>query len=101
MYISAVEALIRKHAEFDKLVRAQEAKVEELKKFAEELLGYGHFDRKYIERRLANVAGRLHKLKVRVIAIFIYSYGGLYNVMVLKVTHLRNSVVTKWNSEGI
>nr|WIM01459.1 non-erythrocytic spectrin beta chain [Limnephilus lunatus] len=61
--LPAVEALIRKHAEFDKLVRAQEAKVEELKKFAEELLGYGHFDRKYIERRLANVAGRLHKLK--------------------------------------
>lgn len=62
---AAVEALIRKHGEFNKLVLAQQAgRADELRKFAEVLLTDNHFDKGYIERRLTAIETRLIKLKV-------------------------------------
>ncbi|XP_063371372.1 spectrin beta chain [Cydia amplana] len=61
--LDAVETLIRKHAEFAKLLDSGVARVEELETFARSLLEGGHYDQAYIERRLAAILARRDKLK--------------------------------------
>lgn len=62
--LPAVEALLRKHAEFNKLLSAQQAaKTDELKKFGQVLLEEDHYDKDYIKKRLDAVDARLLKLK--------------------------------------
>ncbi|XP_061725746.1 spectrin beta chain, non-erythrocytic 5-like [Cydia pomonella] len=61
--LDAVETLIRKHAEFAKLLESGVARVEELETFARSLLEGGHYDQAYIERRLAAILARRDKLK--------------------------------------
>ncbi|XP_028171582.1 spectrin beta chain [Ostrinia furnacalis] len=61
--IDAVETLIRKHAEFAKLLDSQLGRVDELEKFARGMLQDDHYDREYIEKRLAEILARRDKLK--------------------------------------
>ncbi|KAL0808290.1 hypothetical protein ABMA28_012785 [Loxostege sticticalis] len=59
----AVETLIRKHAEFAKLLDSQLGRVDELEKFARGMLQDDHYDKEYIEKRLAEILARRDKLK--------------------------------------
>ncbi|XP_052755503.1 spectrin alpha chain, non-erythrocytic 1 isoform X2 [Galleria mellonella] len=61
--LDAVETLIRKHAEFAKLLDSQLGRVDELERFAAGMLQDGHYDRPYIQRRLAEILARRDKLK--------------------------------------
>ncbi|KAJ0169742.1 hypothetical protein K1T71_014348 [Dendrolimus kikuchii] len=60
--LDAVETLIRKHAEFAKLLDSQIGRVSELDKFAKGVLEEGHYDTHYIQRRVAAVLGRRDRL---------------------------------------
>ncbi|XP_059044966.1 spectrin alpha chain, non-erythrocytic 1 [Achroia grisella] len=61
--LDAVETLIRKHVEFAKLLDSQLGRVDELEKFAVGMLQDGHYDRPYIQRRVADILARRDKLK--------------------------------------
>uniref|UniRef100_A0A2A4K9M3 PH domain-containing protein n=1 Tax=Heliothis virescens TaxID=7102 RepID=A0A2A4K9M3_HELVI len=60
--LDAVETLIRKHAEFSKLLHSQLGRVDELQRFAASMLQDHHFDREYVERRLREILARRDKL---------------------------------------
>lgn len=59
-----METLIRKHAEFTKLLESQKGRVVELEKFAQSVLAGGHYHAPYIQRRLNAVIKRADSLKV-------------------------------------
>ncbi|CAK1587955.1 unnamed protein product [Parnassius mnemosyne] len=63
--LDAVETLIRKHAEFAKLLESQLGRVDEVQQFAAGLLQRGHGDAPYIERRARLLQDRAHRLKER------------------------------------
>ncbi|KAJ8705806.1 hypothetical protein PYW08_012852 [Mythimna loreyi] len=61
--LDAVETLIRKHAEFSKLLHSQLNRVDELQRFAHSMLEEQHFDREYVEMRLKTILNRRDKLQ--------------------------------------
>lgn len=61
--LSGVETLLRKHDEFEKMLASQLGRVEELEKFANEILSCEHADASIIKQRLASVCTRRDKLK--------------------------------------
>ncbi|XP_069363525.1 spectrin beta chain, non-erythrocytic 5 isoform X3 [Maniola hyperantus] len=61
--LDAVETLIRKHAEFTKLLESQLGRVVELEKFTQSVLAGGHYHAPYIQRRLNAVSKRADSLK--------------------------------------
>ncbi|XP_045781545.1 spectrin beta chain, non-erythrocytic 2 [Maniola jurtina] len=61
--LDAVETLIRKHAEFTKLLESQLGRVVELEKFAQTVVAGGHYHAPYIQRRLNAVSKRADSLK--------------------------------------
>lgn len=61
--LHAVETLIRKHAEFAKLLDSQMGRVDELQRFSASMLEDGHYDRAYIEKRVHEILARRDKLK--------------------------------------
>ncbi|XP_068625866.1 spectrin beta chain, non-erythrocytic 5 isoform X2 [Battus philenor] len=63
--LDAVETLIRKHAEFTKLLESQLGRVGELQAFAEGVLQRDHYDAAYIERRVHTLLERTQRLKER------------------------------------
>ncbi|XP_075989206.1 spectrin beta chain, non-erythrocytic 5 kst [Anticarsia gemmatalis] len=61
--LDAVETLIRKHAEFSKLLDSQLGRVDELQRFSASMLQDGHYDRAYIEKRVQEILARRDRLK--------------------------------------
>jgi len=61
--LSGVETLLRKHEEFEKMLASQLGRIEELEKFANEILSHEHADASIIKQRLASVCTRRDKLK--------------------------------------
>jgi len=61
--ISAVEGLIRKHAEFEKTMGVQLGRVEELKKFGNNLLNSNHYSSETIRNRLKGIESLQRRLK--------------------------------------
>jgi spectrin beta len=61
--LSSVEALLRKHEAFEKTLAAQAGRVEELERFAVELLADHHYDTAGITQRLQSVCARRDRLK--------------------------------------
>ncbi|XP_012530663.2 spectrin alpha chain isoform X3 [Monomorium pharaonis] len=61
--LSGVETLLRKHEEFEKMLASQLGRIEELEKFANEILSREHADESIIKQRLASVCTRRDKLK--------------------------------------
>ncbi|XP_026745926.1 spectrin beta chain, non-erythrocytic 1 isoform X2 [Trichoplusia ni] len=61
--LDAVETLIRKHAEFSKLLDSQLGRVDELQRFANGMLQDQHFDEEYIKTRVQTILNRRDKLK--------------------------------------
>lgn len=61
---SAVDALIRKHGEFSKLLESQLSRVQELQQFAEEVQARGHYHAKYIQDRMESIVARRDRLQV-------------------------------------
>ncbi|KAL0275436.1 UNVERIFIED_CONTAM: hypothetical protein PYX00_003283 [Menopon gallinae] len=60
--LSSVEALIQKHEAFEKTIAAQSGKIEDLKKFANEIIKDKHYDQAGIESRLKLVTSRRERL---------------------------------------
>jgi len=58
-----VEELIRKHEAFEKTLTAQLVKVEELEKYALELVTGQHYDINGVQSRLVSICNRRDKLK--------------------------------------
>ncbi|XP_034253991.1 spectrin beta chain, non-erythrocytic 1 isoform X5 [Thrips palmi] len=61
--LSSVEALLRKHEDFEKTLVAQLGRVEELEKFAIEILSDHHYDSNAITQKLKSVVSRRDRLK--------------------------------------
>ncbi|XP_034181536.2 spectrin beta chain, non-erythrocytic 5 kst isoform X4 [Osmia lignaria lignaria] len=61
--LSGVEALLRKHEEFEKMLVSQLGRIEELEKFANEILSGEHADASIIRQRLASVCARRDRLQ--------------------------------------
>ncbi|XP_050430131.1 spectrin beta chain, non-erythrocytic 5 isoform X2 [Adelges cooleyi] len=61
--LSSVEELIRKHEAFEKTLTAQLAKVEELEKYALELVTGQHYDSQGVQSRLVGICNRRDRLK--------------------------------------
>ncbi|XP_012141419.2 spectrin beta chain, non-erythrocytic 5 kst isoform X2 [Megachile rotundata] len=61
--LSGVEALLRKHEEFEKMLVSQLGRIEELEKFANEILSGEHADASIIKQRLASVCARRDRLQ--------------------------------------
>lgn len=61
--ISAVEALIRKHIEFEKTMDVQLGRIDELKKFANNLLNSNHYSSDTIRNRLKGIESLQRRLK--------------------------------------
>ncbi|KAK2588759.1 hypothetical protein KPH14_001641 [Odynerus spinipes] len=61
--LSGVEALLRKHEEFEKMLVSQMGRIEELEKFANDILAEEHADGNVIKQRLASVCARRDKLR--------------------------------------
>ncbi|XP_052120778.1 spectrin beta chain, non-erythrocytic 1 isoform X4 [Frankliniella occidentalis] len=61
--LSSVEALLRKHEDFEKTLVAQLSRVEELEKFALEILSDHHYDSNAITQKLKSVISRRDRLK--------------------------------------
>ncbi|XP_011150755.1 spectrin alpha chain isoform X3 [Harpegnathos saltator] len=61
--LSGVETLLRKHEEFEKMLASQMGRIEELEKFANDILSQQHADAGIIKQRLTSVCGRRDKLK--------------------------------------
>lgn len=61
--LSGVEALVRKHEEFEKMLSAQLGRIEELERFASEILVNDHDDASVIRQRLDSVCARRDKLR--------------------------------------
>ncbi|XP_076644007.1 spectrin beta chain, non-erythrocytic 5 kst isoform X2 [Halictus rubicundus] len=61
--LSGVEALLRKHEEFEKMLVSQLGRIEELEKFANEILFKDHADAGTIKQRLTSVCARRDRLQ--------------------------------------
>jgi len=61
--LSSVEELIRKHEAFEKTLTAQLVKVEELEKYALNLVTGQHYDSNGIQGRLVSICNRRDRLK--------------------------------------
>ncbi|XP_054722410.1 spectrin beta chain, non-erythrocytic 5-like [Uloborus diversus] len=61
--MSSVEALIRKHDNFEKTMSAQSNKIDELETFATELVAAKHYDNSAIQSKCQAVCSRRDKLK--------------------------------------
>ncbi|XP_043493138.1 spectrin beta chain, non-erythrocytic 5 isoform X1 [Polistes fuscatus] len=61
--LSGVEALLRKHEEFEKMLVSQLGRIEELEKFANDILAEEHADANIIRQRLASVCARRDRLQ--------------------------------------
>lgn len=61
--LASVEALLRKHEAFEKTLAAQAGRVEELERFAVEILAANHYDGDGIQQRLQAVCRRRDRLK--------------------------------------
>lgn len=61
--LSGVETLVRKHEEFEKMLSSQLVRVEELERFAAEILEDEHYEEAVIKQRLNAVCARRDKLK--------------------------------------
>lgn len=61
--LSGVETLVRKHEEFEKMLASQLIRIEELERFAGEILKEEHSDGVVIRQRLNAVCARRDKLK--------------------------------------
>lgn len=61
-----MEALIRKHGEFTKLLESQLSRVQELEQFAEEVQARGHYHSQYIQQRMQAILARRDRLQVRI-----------------------------------
>lgn len=61
--MSSVEELIRKHEAFEKTLTAQLVKVEELEKYALELVTGQHYDISGVQNRLGSICNRRDRLK--------------------------------------
>lgn len=61
--LPSVEALIQKQEAFEKTLAAQSSRIEDLKKFAHEIVADKHYDQSGIEARLNLVTSRKIKLK--------------------------------------
>ncbi len=61
--LSAVEVLLRKHETFEKTVTAQLSRIDDLEKFAVEILADHHYNSAGIQGKLQSVCGRRDKLK--------------------------------------
>ncbi|XP_065916481.1 spectrin alpha chain, non-erythrocytic 1-like [Dysidea avara] len=66
--LDGVEALIKKHEDFDKSLNAQEEKIASLQTFADELIQGRHYAAAEIAERRADVLGRWSKLKAALVA---------------------------------
>ncbi|XP_015599750.1 spectrin beta chain, non-erythrocytic 1 isoform X3 [Cephus cinctus] len=61
--LSGVETLVRKHEEFEKMLGSQLGRVEELERFATEILSDEHSDANVIKQRLQSVCARRDRLR--------------------------------------
>lgn len=61
--LTGVDALIQKHEAFEKTIAAQSSRIEDLKKFAKEIISDKHYDESGIESRLKMVTSRRDKLE--------------------------------------
>lgn len=61
--MSSVEALIRKHDNFEKTMSAQREKIDQLEKFATELIANKHYDSSTIQTRCQAICQRRDRLK--------------------------------------
>ncbi|XP_071821753.1 spectrin alpha chain, non-erythrocytic 1-like isoform X5 [Apostichopus japonicus] len=61
--LDSVEALIKKHEDFDKAIAQQESKINALASFADQLVNAGHYDGPYISEKKDEVLARWQKLK--------------------------------------
>ncbi|XP_044739331.1 spectrin beta chain, non-erythrocytic 1 isoform X2 [Chrysoperla carnea] len=60
--LSSVEALLRKHDAFEKMLQSQLSRVDELQRFAEDILNENHYDSDAITKRLQGVIARRNRL---------------------------------------
>uniref|UniRef100_A0A665WFX0 Spectrin alpha chain, non-erythrocytic 1 n=1 Tax=Echeneis naucrates TaxID=173247 RepID=A0A665WFX0_ECHNA len=65
--LDSVEALIKKHEDFDKAINVQEEKIAALKSFADQLIGADHYAKPEIFKRRDEVLGRWRRLKTQMI----------------------------------
>lgn len=61
--MSSVEALIKKHDNFEKTMSVQSNKIKELEAFSTELIAAKHYDGANIQNQCQAVCNRLDKLK--------------------------------------
>ncbi|KAJ8038539.1 Spectrin alpha chain, non-erythrocytic 1 [Holothuria leucospilota] len=61
--LDSVEALIKKHEDFDKAIAQQEQKINALASFADQLVNADHYDAPYISEKKDEVLARWQKLK--------------------------------------
>ncbi|XP_035236243.1 spectrin alpha chain, non-erythrocytic 1 isoform X2 [Anguilla anguilla] len=65
--LDSVEALIKKHEDFDKAINVQEDKIAALQSFAEQLIGADHYAKPEISARCNEVLDRWRRLKAQMI----------------------------------
>lgn len=61
--LAAVEILLRKHETFEKTITAQLSRIDDLEKFAVEILAHQHYNSSGIQNKLHSVCSRRDKLK--------------------------------------
>uniref|UniRef100_A0A6Q2Z533 Spectrin alpha chain, non-erythrocytic 1 n=1 Tax=Esox lucius TaxID=8010 RepID=A0A6Q2Z533_ESOLU len=65
--LDSVEALIKKHEDFDKAINVQEEKIAALQSFADQLIGADHYAKPEIHNRCSEVLDRWRHLKAQMI----------------------------------
>uniref|UniRef100_A0A7N8XI16 Spectrin alpha chain, non-erythrocytic 1 n=1 Tax=Mastacembelus armatus TaxID=205130 RepID=A0A7N8XI16_9TELE len=65
--LDSVEALIKKHEDFDKAINVQEEKIAALQSFADQLIGADHYAKPEIFKRRNEVLDRWRRLKAQMI----------------------------------
>ncbi|KAH0615580.1 hypothetical protein JD844_005026 [Phrynosoma platyrhinos] len=65
--LDSVEALIKKHEDFDKAINVQEEKIAALQSFADQLISADHYAKGVIANRRNEVLGRWRRLKAQMI----------------------------------
>ncbi|KAG8512815.1 Spectrin alpha chain, non-erythrocytic 1, partial [Galemys pyrenaicus] len=65
--LDSVEALIKKHEDFDKAINVQEEKIAALQSFADQLIAAGHYAKGDIASRRSEVLDRWRRLKAQMI----------------------------------
>uniref|UniRef100_H3CBT9 Spectrin alpha chain, non-erythrocytic 1 n=1 Tax=Tetraodon nigroviridis TaxID=99883 RepID=H3CBT9_TETNG len=65
--LDSVEALIKKHEDFDKAINVQEEKIAALQSFADQLIGADHYAKAEIHSRCREVLDRWRQLKAKMI----------------------------------